>query len=64
MKKAIYDVLVCPACNGKLKMTKDGHHLLCSFDKLLFDINDNIPNMVIEQAKNLGTEEMEQLELR
>ena len=64
MKTAIYDILVCPACNGKLKMTKDGQHLFCSFDKLLFDVNDNIPNMLIEQAKTLNSEEVEQLELR
>ncbi len=63
MNKNLFDILVCPACNGKLALTRDKNLLVCKFDKLTFAINDEIPNMVVEQAKSLTTEELEQLEL-
>lgn len=64
MKNSILDIMACPACNGKLKMTQAGDQLFCSFDKLLFDIVDDVPNMLINEAKQLSSEQVDALELR
>jgi hypothetical protein len=63
MNKNLFDILVCPVCNGKLALTGDKKQLVCRFDKLAFAINDDIPNMVIEEARNLTLEELDKLEL-
>ncbi len=64
MKKAIFEIIVCPSCNGKLKMTMSGQELVCTFDKLLFSINDGIPNMLLESAEKISDEKIQQLEFR
>ncbi|WMS88042.1 Trm112 family protein [Pleionea litopenaei] len=64
MRNSLLDVIVCPACNGKLKMTQDGLSLFCSFDKLLFEIKDDVPNMLINEASQLNEEDIEGLKLR
>jgi hypothetical protein len=63
MNKNLFDILVCPSCNGKLALTRDKKQLICRFDKLAFAINDDIPNMVIEEAKSLTSEELDKLDL-
>lgn len=62
MNKNLFDILVCPACNGKLALTQDKKQLVCKFDKLAYVINDDIPNMVVEQAISLTSDELEKLE--
>ena len=52
----LLDILACPQCKGDLYLneTKDG--LKCDQCKLLSEIRDDIPIMLIDEAKpiNLG----------
>ncbi len=64
MKKQLLEILVCPNCNGKLKLTSDETSLVCSYDKLCFAIVDGIPHMLAEEAKTLSLEEYEQLSFK
>ncbi|WP_205859223.1 Trm112 family protein [Pleionea sediminis] len=64
MDKAIFEILVCPSCNGKLKMSQEGDVLVCSFDKLAFRINDGIPNMLIDAAQKLSDEDIQSMRFR
>jgi uncharacterized protein YbaR (Trm112 family) len=47
----IYDILVCTKCKNELEKKKD--HLLCHECGLKFQIDENIPNMILEDAKEL-----------
>lgn len=49
--KHLLDLLVCPQCKGDiyLNRTKDG--LICDNCKLLYEIRDDIPIMLVEEAK-------------
>lgn len=53
INKEWLDILACPKCRGKIRLneTKDG--LICDHCKLLYEIKDGIPIMLIEEAKPL-----------
>ncbi|MCO7225854.1 Trm112 family protein [Pleionea sp. CnH1-48] len=61
MKRALIDILVCPLCNGKLVYSKGTNELICKFDKLAFAVKEQFPDMLIEDARKLELEEVEQL---
>ena len=42
-------LLVCPM--GKVPLQRDGDHLTCSHCGTQFSIKDDIPNMIIEEAR-------------
>ena len=56
LEKALLDILVCPICNGNLTYQQDSQELICFVDKLAFPIEDDIPVMIPELARNLETE--------
>ena len=51
ISQELLDILACPKCKGDLDLnaTKDG--LACNQCKLLYEIRDDIPIMLIEEAK-------------
>jgi uncharacterized protein len=46
-------MLVCPVCKGSLTLAKGTQELLCHQDKLAFPIKDQIPVMLIHEARSL-----------
>ena len=48
------EILACPKCKGDIYLndTKDG--LICESCKLLYEIRDDIPIMLIDEAKPLN----------
>ena len=59
MDKKLLAILVCPLCKGKLTLKKQ--ELICKFDRLAFPIRDNIPVMLVHEARELSLEEKDQL---
>lgn len=51
--KELLKILACPKCKGDLKLTEKEDGLLCQNCKLLFEIRDNIPIMLIDQATSV-----------
>jgi uncharacterized protein YbaR (Trm112 family) len=53
ISQELLDILACPKCKGGIYLndTKDG--LICDHCKLLYEIRDDIPIMLIEEAKKL-----------
>ena len=51
--KELLDVLACPKCKNDLVLTEDSGGLICKECKLLFEIKDDIPIMLIDEAKKL-----------
>ncbi len=51
IKKELLDILACPKCKGDLilNVKKDG--LSCMKCRLLYEIRDDIPIMLIDEAK-------------
>lgn len=57
MDKKLIGILVCPLCKGSLELKKK--ELWCYFDKLAFPIRQDIPVMMVQEARNLSLEEWE-----
>ncbi len=49
--KELLEVLVCPACKGDLRPTAALDGLDCPRCKLRFPVVDDIPVMLVDQAK-------------
>ncbi|MCW5589969.1 MAG: Trm112 family protein [Legionellales bacterium] len=56
LDKKLLDILVCPACKGKLEYDKIQQRLICRFDKLIYPIDDGIPVMLVDEAEHLNEE--------
>jgi uncharacterized protein YbaR (Trm112 family) len=52
-RKELIEILVCPKCRGELELTDAEDGLICHSCRLKYKIEDNIPNMLIEEAENL-----------
>jgi len=53
ISQELLDILACPKCKGDIYLndTKDG--LVCDHCKLCYEIRDDIPIMLIDEAKPL-----------
>lgn len=58
MDNHLLDILACPNCKGKLVYDKKKEELICRFDKLAFPIRNDIPVMLIDEARKLSSEEV------
>jgi uncharacterized protein YbaR (Trm112 family) len=59
MDKTLLEILVCPACKGPLCYQKDQQELWCTADKLAYEIKEDIPVMLIDEARKLSLEELD-----
>jgi len=57
IRKELLDILACPKCKGKLDLTEKGDGLICLTCKLLYEIRDNIPIMLIDKAIKLDDDQ-------
>ena len=48
------EILACPKCKGKLEFYEEKNEIHCRVCCLVFDIQDNIPVMLIEEARPLA----------
>ena len=53
IKKELLDILCCPQCKGDIHLTSSGDGLTCDKCKLVYPIRDDIPVMLIDEAKRL-----------
>lgn len=51
VSKELLDILVCPKCKGEIHLAESGEGLICEACKLMYEIRDDIPVMLIEEAK-------------
>ncbi|MFZ1984257.1 MAG: Trm112 family protein [Desulfatitalea sp.] len=50
----LLELLVCPKCKGDIRLTSGGNGLICEACRLVYEIRDDIPIMLIEEAKPLA----------
>ncbi|MBW2092313.1 MAG: Trm112 family protein [Deltaproteobacteria bacterium] len=53
INQELLEVLACPKCKGDLKLTESEDGLICEECRLLYEIKDDIPIMLIDEAKPL-----------
>ncbi len=58
LDKQLLDILVCPKCKGNLEYRPDktndkNGQLICYSCKLIYQVEDDIPIMLIDEAKKL-----------
>jgi len=53
IKKELLEILACPKCKGEIKLNDEKNGLICEKCRLLYEIRDDIPIMLIEEAKKL-----------
>ena len=51
VSQELLDILVCPACRVSVKLTADAQGLKCAQCRRVYPIKDDIPDMIIEDAK-------------
>ena len=53
VKKELLDILACPKCKGDIHLNEKEDGLVCDTCKLLYEIRDDIPIMLIDEARPL-----------
>ncbi len=51
IKKELLDILACPKCKGDIFLTQNEDGLVCKKCRLLYEIREDIPVMLIDEAK-------------
>jgi uncharacterized protein YbaR (Trm112 family) len=51
ISKDLLDILACPKCKGEIYLNESQDGLICKNCKLMYEIRDDIPIMLIDEAK-------------
>jgi uncharacterized protein YbaR (Trm112 family) len=51
INQELLEILVCPLCKVSVKLTADGQGLKCSQCRRVYPIKDDIPVMLVDEAK-------------
>ncbi|KIX12888.1 Trm112 family protein [Dethiosulfatarculus sandiegensis] len=51
--RELLKILACPKCRGQVELSPDQNWLICSDCRLKYRIENDIPVMLIEEAKSL-----------
>jgi uncharacterized protein YbaR (Trm112 family) len=50
IRQELLDILVCPKCKGRLETVTEPVGFACPACRLLFKIEDEIPNFLLDEA--------------
>jgi len=56
VSEKLLEILVCPKCKGDLVLTEKSDGLICNACRLKYEIRDDIPIMLIDEAIRLDDE--------
>lgn len=51
VSKELLDILACPLCKTPVQLTPDGQGLKCETCRRVYPIRDDIPVMLIDEAR-------------
>ena len=51
VSQQLLDILVCPKCKGEIHLNETQNGLVCDQCRLIYEIRDDIPIMLIDKAK-------------
>ena len=55
ISKELLEILACPKCKGEIHLNGSGDGLICDTCRLLYEIRDDIPIMLIDEARPIET---------
>lgn len=58
MDKRLLEILVCPLCKSPLHLDTENHELICKADRLAYPIRDDVPVMLVDEARKLSADEV------
>lgn len=53
ISRELLEILVCPKCKGDIRLNQAEDGLVCDHCRLEYEIRDDIPIMLIEEARPL-----------
>lgn len=53
ISEELLEILVCPKCKGDIHLNEKKDGLVCEACKLVYEIREDIPIMLIDEAKPL-----------
>jgi uncharacterized protein len=53
LDQRLLEILVCPQCKGELEYHSDRSELVCPACRLRYEVRDDIPIMLIDEARPL-----------
>ncbi len=56
LDEELLSILVCPQCKGEVKAREDHSALVCASCRLAYPVRDDIPVMLVEEARSLDDE--------
>lgn len=54
IRNELLEILACPKCKGEVHLNEAGDGLICRRCRLLYEIRDDIPVMLVEEAKQIS----------
>ncbi|MEW5056437.1 tetraacyldisaccharide 4'-kinase [Cycloclasticus sp. 46_83_sub15_T18] len=61
MDKKLLEILACPACKSGLQYQQQQQELVCIPCRLAYTVRDDIPIMLIDQARKMSSDETDSL---
>ena len=52
-RQELLDIIVCPQCKGPVQLAATQDSLICTVCQLVYEIQHDIPIMLLEEAKPL-----------
>lgn len=53
IQQELLDILACPKCKGDIRLNNSKNSLICDTCKLQYQIKDDIPVMLIDEAEKI-----------
>jgi uncharacterized protein YbaR (Trm112 family) len=53
LNKKLLEILACPQCHGAVRWDEKLQGVVCNQCKLLYEVKNDIPIMLVEEAKRL-----------
>lgn len=53
----LLDILVCPKCKGDIHLSENQDGLICRACRLKYEIRDDIPIMLVEEAQTIDIDD-------
>ena len=54
IERELLEILACPKCKGDIRLNEDENGLICDKCKLMYEIRDGIPVMLINEAIHIN----------
>lgn len=54
----LLEILVCPKCKGALHLNESEDGLVCKHCRLQYEIRDDIPIMLIDEAQGIDVDDV------